>query len=161
MRQLVPADKLPALEERHRQLLEQGELSSEAVHIRKDGSTFIVDTHLRLVDLGDDKLVIAIQRDITMRKQMENQLVESEAKYRSVVDTSASGIAIADETGTLVLVNDRLCDMFGYSRDAVLGKQFLDFIHPEERERIANHFFEAVLSSKTQPTLEFRGTRDG
>ena len=159
MRQLVPIEALPGLEERHRQLLEKGELSSEAVHIRKDGSTFIVDTHLRLAELAGDKLVIAVQRDITLRKQMENQLVESEAKYRSIVDTSASGIAIADEAGTLILVNDRLCDMYGYSRDEVLGKQFLDFIHPDERERIAGDFFEAVVSSKTLPTLEFRGVR--
>ena len=159
MRQLVPVEELPGLEERHRQLLEQGELSAEAVHIRKDGSTFLVDTHLRLADLGDDKLVIAVQRDITLRKQMENRLVGSEAKYRSIVDTSASGIAIADDAGTLVLVNDRLCDMFGYSRDEVMGKQFLDFIHPEERGRIASDFFDAVASSKTLPTLEFRGVR--
>ena len=159
MRQLVPVEELAGFEERHRQLLVQGELSSEAVHIRKDGSTFIVDTHLRMVELGGDTLVIAANRDITLRKQMENQLVESEAKYRSIVDTSASGIAIADEAGTLVLVNDRLCDMFDYSRDEALGKQFLDFIHPEERERIAGDFFEAVASSKTLPTLEFRGVR--
>ncbi|MCX6002098.1 MAG: PAS domain S-box protein [Chloroflexi bacterium] len=159
MRQLVPIEELPGLEERHRQLLEKGELSSEAIHIRKDGSTFIVDTHLRLAGLAGDKLVIAVQRDITLRKQMENQIVQSEAKYRSIVDTSASGIAIADEAGTLIFVNDRLCDMYGYSRDEVLGKQFLDFIHPDERERIARDFFEAVISSKTLPTLEFRGVR--
>jgi PAS domain S-box-containing protein/putative nucleotidyltransferase with HDIG domain len=159
MRQLVPVEELPGLEERHRQLLEQGELSAEAVHTRKDGSTFLVDTHLRLVELAGDKLVIAVHRDITLRKQMENRLVGSEAKYRSIVDTSASGIAIADDAGTLILVNDRLCDMFGYSRDEVMGKQFLDFIHPEERERIASDFFEAVASSKTLPTLEFRGAR--
>ena len=159
MRQLVPVEELPGLEECHRHLLEQGELSSEAVHIRKDGSTFIVDTHLRLADPAGDKLVIAVQRDITLRKQMENQLVESEAKYRSLVDTSASGIAIAEESDNLVLVNDRLCDMFGYSRDEVLGKQFLDFIHPEEREKIAADFFEALSSSKTLPMLEFRGVR--
>jgi PAS domain S-box-containing protein/putative nucleotidyltransferase with HDIG domain len=138
MRQLVAADKLPGLEERHRQLLEQGELSAEAVHIRKDGSTFIVDTHLRLVDLGDDKLVIAIQRDITLRKQMENQLVESEAKYRTVVENMHDVLYRTDNKGDIVLVSPSVTRLLGVeSAGQVIGKNLARDFYANPQDRVS------------------------
>ena len=136
MRQLVPADKLPGLEERHRQLLEQGELSSEAVHIRKDGSDFIVDTHLRLARPGGEKLVIAVHRDITLRKQMENQLVESEAKYRTVVENMHDVLYRTDIKGDIDLVSPSITRLLGVESVAqVIGKNLArDFYsNPQDR----------------------------
>jgi len=138
MRQLVPSDKLPGLEERHRQLLEQGELSSEAVHIRKDGSAFIVDTHLRMVKLGGDTLVIAAHRDITLRKQMEKLLTDSEAKYRAVVERMHDVLYRTDSKGDIVLVSPSVTRLLGVeSAGQVIGKNLaMDFYaNPQDRAR--------------------------
>jgi PAS domain S-box-containing protein/putative nucleotidyltransferase with HDIG domain len=137
MRQLVPADKLPGLEERHRQLLEQGELSSEAVHIRKDGSAFIVDTHLRLAQQGGEKLVIAVQRDITLRKQMENQLVESEAKYRTVVENMHDVLYRTDNKGDIVLASPSITRLLGVESVAqVIGKNLAMDLYANPQDRV-------------------------
>ena len=127
----------------------------------KDGSTIWTETSFTVTgdERGKFNGLIGISRDITKRRQAEKALIESEIKYRSLVETSSSGVAVADETGTLTLVNDRLCQIYGYSKEDVMGRQFFDFIHPDDRERIIADFLEAVSKSQTLPALEFRGVR--
>jgi PAS domain S-box-containing protein len=127
----------------------------------KDGSTIWTETSFTVTSdvQGKFNQLIGISRDITERKLAEKALIESEIKYRSLVETSSSGVAVADETGSLSMVNDRLCQIYGYSRDEVLGRQFLDFIHPDDRVRIASNFLDAVAKSHTLTAVEFRGVR--
>ena len=127
----------------------------------KDGSTIWTETSFSVTgdEQGKFNRVIGISRDITERRLAGKALIESEIKYRSLVDTSSSGVAVADETGNLTLVNDRLCQIYGYDKDEVLGRQFFDFIHPDDRERITADFLEAVAKSQTLPAIEFRGVR--
>ena len=127
----------------------------------KDGSTLWTETSFTVTgdEQGKFDCLIGISRDITERKLAEKALIESEVRYRSLVETSSSGVAVADETGILTMVNDRLCQIYGYGRDEVLGRQFLDFIHPDDREKIALDFLEAVTKSQTLPAVEFRGVR--
>ena len=144
MRQLVPIEELPGLEERHRRLLEQRELSSEAIHIRKDGSTFIVDTHLRLVELAGDKLVIAIQRDITLRKQMENQLVESEQRYRSLFQHNPAMVYALDRQGRYTSVNTAALRISGYSEEDIGKMGFANVMAPEYLETVKRNYARAL-----------------
>ncbi len=127
----------------------------------KDGSTKWTETSYTVIgdEHGKFNGVMGISRDITERRRAEKALAESEIKYRSLIETSSSGVAVADQTGVLTLVNDRLCQIYGYSRDEVLGRQFFDFIHPEDRDKIVSDFMEAVASSRTLPAVEFRGLR--
>jgi PAS domain S-box-containing protein len=127
----------------------------------KDGSTIWTETSFTITgdEQGKFNSLIGISRDISERRRAEQALIESEIKYRSLVETSSSGVAVANETGVLTLVNDRLCEIFGYRRDEVMGKQFLDYIHPDDREKITTDFFEAVADSRALPALEFRGVR--
>ncbi|MFA5079693.1 MAG: PAS domain S-box protein, partial [Dehalococcoidia bacterium] len=127
----------------------------------KDGSTRWTETSYTVIGDENGKFngVMGISRDITERRLAEKALTESETKYRSLIETSSSGVAVADQAGVLTLVNDRLCQMYGYSRDEVLGRQFFDFIHPDDRDKIAHDFMEAVASSRTLPAIEFRGQR--
>ncbi|MFA5064837.1 MAG: PAS domain S-box protein [Dehalococcoidia bacterium] len=127
----------------------------------KDGPTKWTETSFTVIgdEQGKFNGVMGISRDITQRRRAEKALIESETKYRSLIETSSSGVAVADETGVLTMVNDRLCQIYGYSRDEVLGRQFFDFIHPEDRNRIVNDFMEAVAKAQVLPAIEFRGLR--
>jgi PAS domain S-box-containing protein len=135
--------------------------TSEMEVFCKDGSTIWTETSFTVIgdEQGKFNGVMGISRDITKRRQAEKALIESEVRYRSLVETSSSGVAVADETGILTLVNDRLCQIYGLNKDEVLGRQFFDFIHPDDRERIIADFLEAVTKSQTLPAVEFRGVR--
>jgi len=127
----------------------------------KNGSTKWTETSFTVIgdEQGKFNGVMGISRDITQRRRAERALIESETKYRSLIETSSSGVAVADETGVLTMVNDRLCQIYGYSREEVLRRQFFDFIHPDDKNKIISDFMEAVTKGQTLPAIEFRGLR--
>lgn len=84
-------------------------------------------------------------QDITERKKAEEALRVSEEQFRSFFENAASGMAQLDATGRFSNVNDRFCQITGYSRDELLnGMGPLDLDHPDDveadRQRIANFF---------------------
>ncbi len=89
----------------------------EWMHRRRDGSCFPAEVLLTTVQLGDHPLVYGVVRDITARKQAEEALRASEEGYRAIFNFSNDAILVHDlETGGLVGVNDKACEMFACSR---------------------------------------------
>ncbi len=71
---------------------------------------------------------IVVTRDITERKRAEDGLQESEAKYRSVVESAQDGIITADSAGRIVFVNRAAEGIFGYKREELLGRSFTQLV---------------------------------
>ncbi|MGE5651414.1 MAG: PAS domain S-box protein [Bacillota bacterium] len=65
------------------------------------------------------------------------QLAESEARARATFEQAAVGIAHVAPDGRLLLVNQRLCDILGYTRDELLARRTQDITHAEDDERTA------------------------
>ncbi len=62
------------------------------------------------------------------KKEMEQRLQESEAKYRLLVETMSDGLAVFDHNHLSTYVNDRFCEMLGRSRDEIVGRPARDFL---------------------------------
>ncbi|HEX9111145.1 MAG TPA: PAS domain S-box protein [Terriglobales bacterium] len=73
-----------------------------------------------------------------------NQLRQSEVRFRSLYEHAAVGIEQVATDGRLLMVNPALCHMLGYSESELLGKRFVDITHPDDREREAG-LLEAML----------------
>ncbi len=84
------------LESRFRFLVETGSSFCEAYHLRKDKSLFPVEIHASVIDWGAKKLVVAIHRDITRRRQAEGALRESEKLYRTLFDNGEDGFMLVE-----------------------------------------------------------------
>jgi PAS domain S-box-containing protein len=95
-------------------------------------------------------------KDITEGKKAEEALQGSEERYRSLVETASAGIASVDMEGKLLFINDRLCQMLGFSKETILGKPFVDFLHPDDVPGLTELFLSAVAGDRTNPMLEFR-----
>jgi PAS domain S-box-containing protein len=61
-------------------------------------------------------------------------LGRSEDLWRALIDTLIDTLAVLDQEGRVVDVNRRMCDMFGYSTDEVMGTPAVDFVAEESRE---------------------------
>src|SRR5262245_8823404 len=70
--------------------------------------------------------------DITDLKRAEEALRESEQRFRGTFENAAVGIAHMHPNGQHLRVNQKCCDILGYTREELLGKGFRDLIHPDD-----------------------------
>jgi PAS domain S-box-containing protein len=91
---------------------------------RKDGTIFPVIIHsCRIVSGKKPVGVRGIIVDISERKRIEEALTESEGKFRTLFELSPQAIALTEpDTGILVEVNDKLCDLTQWTREEILGR---------------------------------------
>ena len=130
----------------------------EAVHRHKDGHVFPIEYSTSLITVDGRELVLGIDRDITERKQVEEDLnrlnlrlqdelaerqrlvqslQESEQRFRLVFDTSPDAIFLFDphdpaEIWSIVDCNPSACKMNGYTREELIG-QSIDMLNMDER----------------------------
>jgi PAS domain S-box-containing protein len=76
--------------------------------------------------------VVAVGRDITLRKQAEEALRKQEEKHRTLVETAQEGIIQTDAKGNLVFVNQAFADFLGYGKDELLGRSLKDFVEESQ-----------------------------
>lgn len=78
--------------------------------------------------------ILGFSEDITERKQSEEALRESEARFRATFEQATIGMAQVDLDGGWIQVNDRLCEILGYSREELLALTFADITSPDTVE---------------------------
>lgn len=76
-----------------------------------------------------------IMRDISERKALDAALYASREQYRSLVENTHDGIAVAQQ-GRVCYVNPRLSAMLGFDGRQYIGERSMDFVQPEDRERV-------------------------
>ena len=106
----------------------------EAIHRRKDGSTFPVEVSLRCVE-SDRKYMVAITRDISDRKKAEQAVRESEDRYRDLVEHSEDLVCTHDLSGKLLSVNPAPARTLGYEVEELLKVPMRELVAPEFREQ--------------------------
>jgi len=84
---------------------------------------------------GNLQGVFAAARDITEQKKLEQQLRDSEAYNRGLIEASVDGLVTVDPVGTISDVNDRMCQMSGYAREELVGTPFADYFTQPEHAR--------------------------
>ena len=85
---------------------------------------------------GEAARFAGVSFDISGRKRAEETVRESDERMRELVEQASDGILIADLDGRFTDVNSAGCQMFGYSREEIVGRNITDFIPPEEVERL-------------------------
>ncbi len=132
--------------------------------VKKDGA--VLHWASRAAAIKDAKDVpvrfIGAVRDITARKAVDAELMHSESRFRSLFENAPFGILI-HRLGTVLLANPALLEMFGVgSMSEVVGTSLLEYLAPEERERIAENYLRRMAGEKLPNAYETVGlTRTG
>jgi PAS domain S-box-containing protein len=108
----------------------------EFVLRRRDGSRFLAHVTASLIrDAGGRAVgIVGVSTDVTERKRTEEELRESEERFRAFFETAAVGAAHADPaTGRFLQVNEKLCRFLGYDEEELLCMTFSDVTHPDDR----------------------------
>jgi PAS domain S-box-containing protein len=106
----------------------------EKEYRHKDGTIFPVELRTCLFrdETGAPEGMWAIVRDISDRKRMELALLESEERYRAVVEDQTEVISRFLIDGTITFVNDVHCRFFGKSREELVGRKWQPRAFPED-----------------------------
>jgi two-component system, NtrC family, sensor kinase len=129
--------------------LQEGHLHCEGQHRTKDGRRIPVDINTSTIVLEDKPVVLAVIRDISERKALEQaraemlatqdeharaieqknrELSESEARYRMLTEASMDAVIVADADATVILFNPAAERAFGYSSVEALGLPLSQFM---------------------------------
>jgi PAS domain S-box-containing protein len=129
---------------------------------RRDGSEFPVDIALSAIETSDGWLLTAGVRDMTDRQAAEDRLRRSEEWLTVLLDSAPDAVVIIDARGEIVLVNERTEQMFGYSRDELVGQR-IELLLPERfHDRHIGHRSSYFADPRTRPMgagLELAGRR--
>src|SRR5829696_1021341 len=85
-------------------------------------------------DAGRPRHWQSVQLDITDRKRAEEELRQSEERFRTAFDHAAIGMSLVALDGRFLRVNAALCDLTGYSEPELLTKTFQEITHPDDLE---------------------------
>ena len=113
------------------------DISLEHRIIREDGETRWVRELAQPVT-SDDKQpdrIVGMVMDITEQKKTQKKLKESEEKYRAIVEKSHDGIYI-QRGDKFLLVNDRVTEIIGYSKEELYDKKVWNLLHPDDVEYV-------------------------
>ena len=126
---------------------------NEVVHVRKDGTlvnTEVVNNYYLNAEAGRVEIQ-GVSRDISERRQAEQALRESEARYRNLVDHAPWGI-LAVQAGRFVYCNQAGASLAGCQAHELIGMSAFDFVHPDSHEAILDRI-KNVQAGKENPLL--------
>ncbi len=109
--------------------------------LARDGRRFPVEVSLNPLPAqpGEPALLCASVRDVTQRRQMEEQLRESEEYFRSVFAGAGVGIISTCKDGRILKVNQSYCQFIGYREDELIGREATELMHPEDVDESLYH----------------------
>jgi PAS domain S-box-containing protein len=160
---LIPEDAIAEEKENFVRLRAGGfPASFENYWKHRDGTLRrIAWTATALVDAqGQTSFIIATGIDVTVRREAEATLQESEARYRQLVEGSLGMVCTHDLTGLLLSVNTHGAQSIGYTVEEVVGKNLLDFI-PEDRHASFDSYLRQVVETGEALGRLYLKHRDG
>jgi diguanylate cyclase (GGDEF)-like protein/PAS domain S-box-containing protein len=136
----------------------------EKRYFHKEGHVVWALLSVSLVhDEEDEPLYFVSQiQDVSERKKFEKIIVESEERFRTLVQNSSDIITILDADGTVRYVSPAVERVTGYMPEEQVGTNAFGSVHPDDMEQALNTFAEVLKSAGLHPPLEFRVThKDG
>jgi two-component system cell cycle sensor histidine kinase/response regulator CckA len=125
--------------------------------MHKDGTTRLAEINESPLknDKGEVIGIVGAARDITERKRIESALSESEEKYRMVVENAQETIVIAAD-GFNRFANRKIIELTGYSPEEITTKPFIEFVHPDDRQMVAERYRQRLKGEDIPDIYAFR-----
>ncbi len=95
-------------------------------------------------DQGNHVANFGVAQDVTERINKDEELKESEQRFKLLAEASQEGIVIHDQ-GVILEVNDLLCRLVGYTKDELIGKTTFEFVNEINRDEVISKVKEGII----------------
>lgn len=128
--------------------------------LKRASDDFILDVEIFMtgIDRNGERVVMSCIKDITDKKQVEDKLIDSERRYRQLVEYSPDGILI-HRGGVIKYINHSGAQILGGSEDELFGRPVIDFFMPEDRPRVNDTLKKLYESKESMPVVQGKITR--
>lgn len=153
---LLPPDQIPKVTA----LLAKSALglptgSDEFTINRKDGKKVPVEIRTYPVKIKGETLVLGIARDISDRKRVEEALREEKDRAQKYLDIAGVMIVAINAKGEVTLINRKGCEILGYKRETLIGKNWFDTCIPLPVREDVKSVFERLMNGEVEPVEYF------
>lgn len=143
---------------------ESGDIRSSKVFSIKlpSGENKWVNAIYEKITWDDQPAVLYLLMDITLEKETQLALAESETKFRTAFESAAVGLVISSLDGKILQVNETFSQFLGYSVDELANRNWREITHPDDIQKNAELLDETIQGTKKIARLEKRYIcRDG
>ena len=142
-----------------RKVLESKDLEDipeEKIQTRNNGIRILHTKKIPIINsFGEAEFLLGISEDITLKKQIEDALKESERMYRTLLNASPEGIVILDMDERIIEVSNITVEIFGAkNKNEFLGQDLFRFIPDNETEKLKDVLRKTLFEGLVQ-NVEF------
>lgn len=145
-------------------LKEKGKLTNELLtYPKKSGEMRTMRYYIEPIRINNTDCLVATMVDITEQQKAENELKESEEKFRNLVDTIPYGIEEVNLEGKRTFLNKSYYDILGYKNGELIGTYIWDHDPTEEQKERVKSYFEKIIQEqpKPEPFISQNRKKDG
>lgn len=123
--------------------------------VRKDGKECWVEINASVVEYGGRQAVQVSYFDITEARRAEQELKESEERYRQLIENANDAIFVVRDA-TMKFHNPKTEEMIGYSGEELHRIPFIDLVHSDDRDMVVENHMKRLQGEAFHSTYSFR-----
>lgn len=123
-----------------RKSIDDRQITFESRHKRNDGSLVPVEINARAIVYEGQEVILCVARDLSLRKEAEKALRESEEKYRSILENIEECYFEVDFSGKLIFFNRAMREIWGLSENELIGLDHRKLATEESAEELSSCF---------------------
>jgi PAS domain S-box-containing protein len=114
----------------------------------KDGKVFWSEVSLKVLAIEDEKLVVAVVRNIEKRKQRELLRKKEKEFLRVIFDSSPAFHVAINSHGNIMMMNKAMLNILDYEEDEVIEKNYLEMFIPKDEHELLETVFKKLIVEK-------------
>lgn len=157
-----PDDRERVVAEDERSVATGSAFRGEYRLLRRDGSSVWVRDDCAAVRDASGEIIAwqGVLLDISDRVQTEQALSASEIRFRTAFENAAIGMTLVSPDGRILQANAAIANMLGTSPEALVGRHFQEFTHPDDVETSLTSIRSALAGERDRYELEKRYIRE-
>lgn len=120
--------------------------------MRKDGQEVILETNgVPLIDSGGElKGYRGVDRDITERSKAEDAILRERDKAQTYLDIAGTMLLALDTEGRVTMINRKGCQILGYPKEEIVGKEWVNNFVPENNRGIVRELSRRMFAGEME-----------